>query len=70
MKAADRFGGKAPAVYRMQARCSMDMELIIVGLVVVAAAGFMLRRFLGARKGGGCSCGCNCNSACKARKLE
>ena len=48
----------------------MDMELIIVGLVVVAAAGFMLRRFLGARKGGGCSCGCNCNSACKARKLE
>lgn len=48
----------------------MDMELLIVGCIVVIAAAFMVRKIVKAHKGNGCSCGCgSCGQSCKPKKL-
>ena len=40
----------------------MSENLIVLGIVAVAAT-YLVRRVLRARKGqGGCGCGCNCGS--------
>ena len=41
------------------------VEPIIIGVVIAAAALFLLRRWLKLRKGSaGCGCGCECGQAC------
>ena len=48
---------------------SMDIQLVIVSLIVLAAVGYMVWRAKKARKGQ-CSCGCGgCGKSCKPKTL-
>ena len=47
----------------------MDIQLVIVSLIVLAAVGYMVWRAKKARKGQ-CSCGCGgCGKSCKPKTL-
>lgn len=47
----------------------MDVQLVIVGVIVLAAVGYMVWRAKKARKGQ-CSCGCSgCGKSCKPKAL-
>ena len=49
----------------------MNLEAILIGAIVGVAAGWLLRRWLGAarrRKKGGCACDCGCAAKIQPKK--
>ncbi|MDL2281177.1 FeoB-associated Cys-rich membrane protein [Selenomonadales bacterium OttesenSCG-928-I06] len=49
----------------------MNMELIAVGAIVLCAVGYLIRKFIGTMKSGGCSCDDgqgNCSGSNEAKR--